>query len=48
MYIYIRKDYLDQPGTGDYSFAHSNPPTTADGQPLLLDQVLTIFMTKLF
>ena len=47
-HYYTRKDFLDQPGTGDYSFAHPNPPTAADGQPLLLDQVLTIFMTKLF
>ena len=38
-----RKDFLDQPGTGDYSFANSNPPTTADGQPLFLDQVSSFY-----
>ena len=43
-YLYVRNDFLDPPGTGDYEFENPNPPTVADGQPLLLDQVFFITM----
>ena len=44
IYRYVRNDFLDPPGTGDYEFENPNPPTVADGQPLLLDQVFFITM----